>query len=315
MSTNTLFPPCEPFEHGYLQVEEPHTLYWEQVGNPDGIPVLFLHGGPGSGCSERHRQLFDPVVYRGVLFDQRGAGRSLPLGELEHNTTSRLIADIESLRVHLGIERWLVMGGSWGSTLALAYAQAHPERVSGLLLRGVFLGRRQEIEFVLYGMRLFFPEAWHRFASFVPEPERGDLLTAYRARLDHPDLDVRRAACRAWAQYEGSCVNLVPSQETQDEFTADAKSYALARLESHYMANGMFLDYPLLKRMERIARIPAVIVQGRHDVVCPPQSAWELKEAWPSAELVMVDAAGHSLWEPGILTASIAALERFKSVV
>jgi proline iminopeptidase len=315
MSDHLLFPATEPYNQGVLPVGEPHQLYWEQVGRPDGVPVLFLHGGPGSGCSERHRQLFDPTFYRAVLFDQRGAGRSQPLGELEHNTTPQLIADIECLRTYLGIERWLVMGGSWGSTLALAYAQAYPERVLGLLLRGVFLGRPQEVEFFLYGMRQFFPEAWQRFADEIPEDERGDLLTAYRARLDHPDPAIRRSACQAWAQYEGACVNLVPSAETEAEFAQDAKSYALARLEAHYMAHRLFLEQPLLDGVSRIADIPGVIVQGRHDVVCPPLTAWELARAWPKADLILVDDAGHSLWEPGILAASLAALERFKHVL
>jgi proline iminopeptidase len=314
MPDHALYPICEPFDHGMLAVDELHRIYWEQAGQPDGVPLLFLHGGPGSGCSERHRQLFDPSFYRAVLFDQRGAGRSQPFGELESNTTPHLISDIERLRSHLGIERWLVMGGSWGSTLALAYAQAHPERVSGLLLRGIFLGRPQEVEFFLYGMRLFFPEAWDRFVAPIPEAERSDLLAAYLPRLCQSDEMERMIACRNWAQYEGSCVSLVPSKD-EPAADADTKAYALARLEAHYMAHRLFLEVPLLERMDRIAHLPGVIVQGRHDVVCPPLTAWDLAQAWPGAELVMVEAAGHSLWEPGILEASLAALESFKHKV
>ncbi|MFQ5776230.1 MAG: prolyl aminopeptidase [Kiloniellaceae bacterium] len=313
MASNELFPPIEPYETGRLAREKPHVLYWEQSGNPRGQPVVFLHGGPGAGASPDHRRFFDPGHYRIVVFDQRGAGRSTPLGELSRNTTRHLVADIEALRAHLGIERWLIFGGSWGSTLALAYAEAHPERVTGLVLRGIFLCRKPEIDWFLYGMRWIYPEIWRRFAEGVPEAERGDLLAAYHRRLIDPDPAVHMPAARAWSTYEGACSTLLPSPETVAAFGEDTMALGLARIEAHYFVNGIFLeDGELLRDVDRIRRIPGVIVQGRYDVVCPIATADELRRAWPEADFVVVPDAGHSAMEPGIRRALVAATQRFK---
>ena len=314
MSNRDLFPPIEPFETGRLERDPPHRLYWEQSGRPDGQPVVFLHGGPGAGASPEHRRFFDPAHYRIIVFDQRGAGRSNPLGELSANTTPHLIADIEALRERLGIERWLVFGGSWGSTLAIAYAEAHPERVTGLVLRGIFLCRKKEIDWFLYGMRWIFPEIWRRFAEGVPEAERGDLLGAYHRRLVDPDPEVHMPAARAWSTYEGACSTLRPSPETVAAFGEDTMALGLARIEAHYFKNGIFLeDGALLDNVERMRRIPGTIVQGRYDVVCPIATADEFARAWPEADYVIVPDAGHSAMEPGIRRALVAATERFKA--
>jgi len=314
MPNRDLFPPIEPFETGRLERDPPHALYWEQSGRPDGQPVVFLHGGPGAGASPAHRRFFDPAHYRIVVFDQRGAGRSNPLGELSANTTAHLIADIEVLRERLGIERWLVFGGSWGSTLAIAYAEAHPERVTGLVLRGIFLCRKQEIDWFLYGMRWIFPEIWRRFAEGVPEAERDDLLGAYHRRLVDPDPEVHMPAARAWSTYEGACSTLRPSPETVAAFGEDTMALGLARIEAHYFKNGIFLeDGALLGNVERMRRIPGTIVQGRYDVVCPIATADEFARAWPEADYVIVPDAGHSAMEPGIRRALVAATERFKA--
>ncbi len=314
MSNRDLYPPIEPFETGRLERDPPHALYWEQSGRPDGQPVVFLHGGPGAGASPEHRRFFDPAHYRIVVFDQRGAGRSNPLGELSANTTPHLIADIEALRERLGIERWLVFGGSWGSTLAIAYAEAHPERVTGLVLRGIFLCRKQEIDWFLYGMRWIFPEIWRRFAEAVPEAERDDLLGAYHRRLVDPDPEVHMPAARSWSTYEGACSTLRPSPETVAAFGEDTMALGLARIEAHYFKNGIFLeDGALLDNVERMRRIPGTIVQGRYDVVCPIATADEFARAWPEADYVIVPDAGHSAMEPGIRRALVAATERFKA--
>ena len=314
MSNRDLFPPIEPFETGRLERDPPHRLYWEQSGRPDGQPVVFLHGGPGAGASPEHRRFFDPAHYRIIVFDQRGAGRSNPLGELSANTTPHLIADIEALRERLGVERWLVFGGSWGSTLAIAYAQAHPERVTGLVLRGIFLCRKKEIDWFLYGMRWIFPEIWRRFAEGVPEAERGDLLGAYHRRLVDPDPEVHMPAARAWSTYEGACSTLRPSPETVAAFGEDTMALGLARIEAHYFKNGIFLeDGALLANVERMRRIPGTIVQGRYDVVCPIATADEFARAWPEADYIIVPDAGHSAMEPGIRRALVAATERFKA--
>ena len=314
MSNRDLFPPIEPFETGRLERDPPHRLYWEQSGRPDGQPVVFLHGGPGAGASPEHRRFFDPAHYRIVVFDQRGAGRSNPLGELSANTTPHLIADIEALRERLGVERWLVFGGSWGSTLAIAYAEAHPERVTGLVLRGIFLCRKKEIDWFLYGMRWIFPEIWRRFAEGVPEAERGDLLGAYHRRLVDPDPEVHMPAARSWSTYEGACSTLRPSPETVAAFGEDTMALGLARIEAHYFKNGIFLkDGALLDNVERMRRIPGTIVQGRYDVVCPIATADEFARAWPEADYVIVPDAGHSAMEPGIRRALVAATERFKA--
>ena len=314
MPRGDLFPDIAPYETGLLPLSPAsagaqgdipagpsggirHLMYWEQVGNPRGQPVLFLHGGPGAGAGAVHRRFFDPHHWRAVIFDQRGAGRSRPLGELRENSTAHLVEDIETLRRFLGIERWLLFGGSWGSTLALAYAQAHPERVVGCVLRGVFLGRRSEVEWFLYGLRRVFPDAWAGFAEHVPPAERHDLLGAYLRRLCDPDPAVHLPAARAWSNYEGLCSTLMPSPELVASFAQDRSALGLARIEAYYFANALFLPPEktegagpggLLGEMGRIAHIPAEIVQGRYDMVCPPVSAFELLDAWPSARLTVV---------------------------
>ncbi len=309
-----LFPPIGVTRSGMLAVDDRHEIYWEEAGNPEGQPIVFLHGGPGAGASADHRRFFDPAHYRIVVFDQRGAGRSRPLAETAANTTPHLIDDIEALRRHLGIERWIVFGGSWGSTLALAYAEAHPERVQGLILRGIFLCRRHEIDWFLHGMRTIFPEAWERFAGFIPEGERDDLLGAYHRRLMDADPQVHLPAARAWSTYEGACSTLLPSPETVAAFGEDRMALGLARLEAHYFANDVFLaENQLLADIDAIRDIPGIIVQGRYDVVCPAASAHELHKAWPRAHYTVVPDAGHSAMEPGIRRALLDATERFKS--
>lgn len=314
MNDRDLFPPIAPYETGTLAVDPPHVLYWEQSGNPSGQPVIFLHGGPGAGASPDHRRFFDPERYRIVIFDQRGAGRSKPLGELEKNTTQHLIADIERLRERLRIDRWVAFGGSWGSTLALAYAQAHPERVKALVLRGIFLGRPFELEWFLEGMRHVFPENWRAFAEFIPERERGDLLGAYHRRLVDPDPAVHLPAARAWSRYEGACSTLIPSAQTVQAFSQDTMALGLARMEAHYFINQLFLaENQLLRGVPRIRDIPAVIVQGRYDMVCPLVSADDLHRAWPEADYHIVPDAGHSAMEPGTRRLLVAACDRFAS--
>ena len=313
MNKEPLYPPIEPLETGRLALDDTHEMYWEVCGNPEGRPALFLHGGPGAGLSPDHRRFFDPAHYRIVLFDQRGSGRSTPLGALEDNTTQHLIADIEALRERLGIESWLVFGGSWGSTLALAYAEAHPERATGLVLRGIFLAGAAETDWFLHGMGRFFPEHHRRFLEALPEAERGDLLANYYRRIADPDPAVHRPAARAWSVYEGACATLLPSPETVAAFADDTMALGLARLESHYFVNRCFLEEgQLLRDLGRIRHLPAVIVQGRYDVICPPETAQRLAEAWPEAELVVVPDAGHSAMEPGIKRALIAATDKMR---
>ena len=307
-----LFPEIEPHASGRMPLDARHAMYWEVSGNPDGIPVVFLHGGPGSGASPSHRRFFDPARYRIVIFDQRGSGRSTPLGAIEDNTTPLLIADIERLRRHLGVERWLIFGGSWGSTLALAYGEAHPERCLGFVLRGIFLCRPAEIEWFLYGMRSVFPDVWRNFAEYVPAAERDDLLAAYRRRLEDPDPAVHLPAARTWSLYEGACSTLMPSEDAMRHFGDDGVALGLARIEAHYFAHDIFLPRDsLLANVGRIRHLPCVIVQGRYDMVCPAVSAFDLKAAWPEAELIVVPDAGHSAWEPGIRAHLVAAVARF----
>lgn len=313
MPRSELFPPIDPYQTGFLPVDDIHTLYWEQSGNPRGVPVLFLHGGPGAGASPTHRRFFDPAHYRIVVMDQRGAGRSAPLGEVRRNTTELLVEDAERLRRHLGIERWLLFGGSWGSTLALAYGQTHPERCLGLILRGIFLMRKAEIDWFLYSMRTIFPEAWAAFAAHIPEEERGDLLEAYWRRLDSPDAATRMAAARVWSLYEGSCSSLLPSPELIATSAEDTHALGLARIEAHYFRSNRFTpEDRLLRDLHRIRHLPGAIIQGRYDIVCPIASADELRRAWPEAEYRVVPDAGHSAMEPGIRAALVQATERFK---
>ena len=311
-----LFPPIEPFDSGMLDLDAPHRMYYEQSGNPNGVAVVFLHGGPGAGSSPVHRQFFDPAFYRIVVLDQRGAGRSVPLGCLQENTTPKLVEDLERLRCHLRIERWVVFGGSWGSTLALAYAEEHPGRCLGLILRGIFLCRQSEIDWFLYGLRTIFPEAWRSFAGFIPDAERDDLLEAYHRRLVHPDPAVHMPAARSWSVYEGSCSTLLPNPALVADFATDRVALGLARIEAHYFKNDIFLPPDsLLANAQRLKPIPGYIVQGRYDIVCPPVSADDLHAAWPEAEYAIVPDAGHSAFEPGIRSRLVAATEAFKSKV
>ena len=313
MSTDTLFPPIEPHRSGMLVVDATHTLYWEESGNPAGQPVIFLHGGPGAGTSANHRRFFDPAHYRIVLFDQRGAGKSLPLGEYRNNTTALLIEDIEKIRVMLGIEQWLVFGGSWGSTLALAYGEAHPERCLGFVLRGIFLCTRAEVDWFVNGMKWFYPEVHQRFAEGVPAEERHDLLKAYASRLFSDEPAIYTEAARNWSRYEGSCIFLQPQPEAIADFESDAISLGLGRLEAHYMINAAFMrEDQLIQEVGRIRHLPAVIVQGRYDVVCPPATAYRLQQAWPEAAMHIIGDAGHSGSEPGIAAALVRATEQFK---
>jgi len=306
----TLFPPIAPLRHGMLAVDDLHTIYWEEVGNPNGIPVLFLHGGPGAGLSPAHRRFFDPLHYRVILFDQRGAGKSVPLGECRNNTTPLLIDDIERLRTMFGIEQWLVFGGSWGSTLALAYGQAHPERCLGFVLRGIFLCTRREIDFFLHGAEWFHPDVYDEFIAGIPPQERDDLLAAYHRRIMSNDPDVYWPAVRAWSRFEGRRVFLLPQPE---EPPSDSLDLGVGRLESHYMANlGFFTDNQLLANVDRIAHLPVVIVQGRYDVICPPVSAWRLHRAWAGSVMKMIPDAGHGAMETGITRALVTATEQFR---
>jgi proline iminopeptidase len=309
-----LFPEIEPYRTGMLPVDELHTLYWEECGNPDGEPVLFLHGGPGAGLSTKHRRFFDPAHYRIVLFDQRGAGKSTPLGEYRNNTTPLLIEDIERIRVMFGIEQWLVFGGSWGSTLALAYGEAHPERCTGFVLRGIFLCTRPEIDWFLNGIQWFFPEEHARFVAPIPEAERGDLLHAYEQRLFCDDPAIYGPAARNWSRYEGSCLHLYPDPQAAEDFGSEAIGLGVGRLEAHYFLNDAFLsDDQLVRNVGRIRHLPAVIVQGRYDVVCPPLSAYRLHQAWPEAKMQVIADAGHAATEPGIAQALVAATEQFRT--
>lgn len=312
-----LYPPIEPYQRGMLSVSSLHTLHYEEAGNPAGRPVVFLHGGPGGGIVPLYRQFFDPTQWRIVLFDQRGCGKSTPHAELTENTTWDLVADIEKLRTHLAIEKWAIFGGSWGSTLALAYAQTHPQRCSSLTLRGIFMLRPKEIRwFYQSGASYIFPDAWEGYLAPIPESERQDLVSAYYKRLTSADPQVRQSAARAWSIWEASTSKLVPDADLLERFSNSDFADAFARIECHYFVNGGFFESEsqLLDGVEHIRHIPAAIVQGRYDVVCPMTSAWDLHRAWPEAELVVVDEAGHSATEEGITSALIEATDRFASV-
>jgi proline iminopeptidase len=294
-----------------------HELYYEQCGNPKGKPVVFLHGGPGAGLVPDYRRFFDPEAYRVILFDQRGSGRSVPHASLDDNTTWHLVADIEQLREHFGVDQWLVFGGSWGSTLALAYAETHPERVSGLVLRGIFLGRQNEARWFYedsQGASAIFPDNWEDFLRVIPEAERGDMIGAYYRRLTSTDESTRQEAARAWSIWESSALRLLPDQELIDEFSEPEKAVALARIECHYFTNNCFFetDNYLLEHVDRIRHIPAVIVHGRYDIICPLMSAWELHRAWPEATLNIIPDAGHATSEPGITDALVRATDGFR---
>jgi proline iminopeptidase len=310
-----LYPEIEPYRTGSLRVSDVHELYVEESGNPAGKPVVFVHGGPGGGTGSKHRRFFDPAAYRIVLFDQRGCGRSTPSASLIDNTTWHLVDDLERLRESLGIERWQVFGGSWGSTLALAYAQTHPDRVTELVLRGIFLVRRREIRwFYQEGADAIFPDAWEDYLAPIPVEERGDLLQAYHRRLTSEDPVVRQVAATAWSRWEGSTSCLRPDPEVVEHLTDEAVSLALARIECHYFVHDGFFeqDGQLLHNVGRIRHLPTVLVQGRYDVVCPMASAWALHRAFPEADLRIVPDAGHSASEPGIVHELIEATDRFR---
>lgn len=309
-----LYPPVAPYNSGYLQVADLHELYFEECGNPNGKPVVFLHGGPGAGSNAAVRRFFDPARYRIVIFDQRGSGRSRPHASLEANTTWHLVADIEQLREHLGIARWQVFGGSWGSTLALAYAQTHPGAVTELILRGIFMLRPQELHwFYQEGASRLFPDYWQDFIAPIPAAERNDLIAAHHRRLTGDDQDAMLASAHAWSVWEGVTSNLLVSEAAVGRFQSDEFALALARIEAHYFVNEGFLEKPgqLLDNIDRIRTIPAVIVQGRYDVVCPAQTAWELHEAWPEADFRVVPDGGHSAFEPGTVHELVKATDRF----
>jgi proline iminopeptidase len=313
----SLYPAIEPFETGMLKVSEIHTIYYERCGNPDGVPVVFLHGGPGGGLVPLYRQYFDPNFYHIILFDQRGSGQSTPHADLRENTTWDLIADIETLREKFNIEKWFVFGGSWGSTLALAYAETHPNRCKGLALRGIFLTRPQELKwFYQYGASEIFPDFWERYRDEIPVEERGDFMTAYHKRLTSDDEKTRLSAARAWSVWEGSTSKLFPDNDLMNHWEGEHEALSLARIESHYFMNNSFFDSEnyLLENVDKIRHIPTAIVQGRYDVVCPMTSAWDLHKAFPESELIIVADAGHSVSEKGISAALVEVMEKFKSL-
>jgi proline iminopeptidase len=308
-----LFADIVPYASGMLAVDSRHTLYWEQSGNPDGVPVVFLHGGPGAGSAPVHRRFFDPSFYRIIIFDQRGAGRSLPLGDVVDNTTAHLVSDLEKLRQHLAVHQWLVFGGSWGSTLALAYGLRHPDRCLGFILRGIFLGRDQEVQWFLQGMKVVFPEAWRDFVGHLPPAERDDILGNYYRRLTDPDPARHQPAARAWSRYEAACSTLYPASKGPLEAEGGGFALALSRIEAHYFVNKVFLtDGWPWKELDRIRHLPCTIVQGRYDIVCPPVTTDELRHAWPEVNCVIVPDAGHSALEPGIRAALVNATESFR---
>lgn len=306
-----LYPTIDPYASGRLAVDDIHTLYWEECGNPRGIPVVFLHGGPGGGCSATSRRYFDPARYRVVLFDQRGAGRSAPNGELRNNDTTRLVSDLEALRKLRGIGRWHVFGGSWGSTLALAYAQDFPEACLSLTLRGIFLMREWEIRWLFEAGRLFRPEALDALLEGLPpELRQGDPLEGYAKLLEDPDRAIRLAAARRWSVFEAMLANLIPDAARVAGASEERVAYAMARIEVHYFRNNRYSpDDQLLRRLDRIRHIPATIVQGRYDLLCPPVTAVELHRAWPGSKLILVDDAGHSATEPGIRSVLVTVMD------
>jgi proline iminopeptidase len=314
-SRRTLYPEIQPYETGMLDVGDGHSLYWELSGNPDGKPVVFLHGGPGGGSSPDHRRQFNPDKYKILVFDQRGCGKSTPYAELDHNTTWDLVEDIEKLRTQVAkVDKWQVFGGSWGSTLALTYAEKYPERVTELVLRGIFLFDQFEIDWMYTegGASQVYPDKFEEFIGLIPEAERGDLVEAYRKRLTSDDKDEQLRAAKAWSKWEGDIVTLLPSPETIEHFTTPDVAVAVARIENHYMANhGWLEEGQLLKGAEKLRGIPGVIVQGRHDTCTPPIAAWKLKQAWPEVELNIIPDAGHLFNEPGNLDALVKATDKF----
>jgi len=309
----TLYPEIEPYRTGQLDVGDGHTLYWEQCGNPQGKPAVMLHGGPGAGCSPDHRRQFDPERYNVTLFDQRGCGRSTPHASLEANTTWHLVDDIERLRAHVGVDKWLVFGGSWGSTLGLAYAQTYPERTAELVLRGIFLFRQSELDWLYrFGASEVYPDKWGEFLAPIPAAERDDIVAAYQRRLTGNDEAAKLAAAKAWSKWEAETVTLLPDPHVIEEHTSDDFAIAIARIENHYMVNrGWLEEGQLLANAHKLKNIPGVIVQGRYDMCTPPVSAWDLKQAWPEVELNIVPDGGHLFTEPGVLDGLIRAADRF----
>lgn len=309
----TLYPEIEPFETGFLDTGDGHRVYWERVGTKGAKPAVFLHGGPGGGCSPSHRRLFDPALYDVILFDQRGCGRSTPFASLDNNTTWHLVADIERLREMIGVEKWQVFGGSWGSTLALAYAETHPERVSELVLRGIYLLTKAEMNwYYQFGVSEMFPEKYEAFIAPIPEAERGDLVTAYRKRLTGDDREEQLRCAKAWSVWEGETITLLPEPSTSDQFHEAEFALAFARIENHYFIHdGWFEDGQLLRDAERLKDIPGTIVHGRYDMPCPMRQAWELHKAWPKSEFHPIEGAGHAYSEPGILDKLIRATDKY----
>jgi len=313
MSIELFYPPIKPFSSGFLKVDHVHNIYWEQCGNPDGVPILFLHGGPGAACTETDRRFFDPEHFRIILFDQRACGRSTPLGELENNGIDDLVHDIELIRSELGIDQWHVFGGSWGSTLSLYYSQEYPARCLSLTLRGIWLLRDDEIRWWLYDIGYIQPELWREFAGFLPEDERDDLLEGYWKRLTGDDRDLAMEAAKAWSLYEGASCTLMPNKEFVSHFENPDTAWSMSRLEAHYFRNVRFEpDDLLLKRVDRIRDIPAFIVHGRYDIVCPVKNALDLAAVWPEASMIIIPDAGHSSHEPGITEALVAATDRIR---
>jgi len=312
-----LYPHLEPYVNHSIEVEPPHKLHVEECGNPKGIPVVFLHGGPGSGCEAYHRRFFNPDKYRIILFDQRGCGRSSPHAELEGNNTQALVADIELIRERLGIDKWVVFGGSWGSTLGLVYTETHPERVFGLILRGIFLCRPREIHwFYQEGASRIYPDYWQSYIKQIPKAERGELLQAYYRHLTSDNEVERMAAAKAWSMWEGRCATLKPSQSVVDHFGDPFTALGLARIECHYFVNNSFLEEnQILRDAHKLHDIPGVIVQGRYDMVCPIESAWELHKTWPQAELKIIDDAGHSASEAGTRSALVGATDKMAALL
>lgn len=308
-----LYPEIEPFETGFLDTGDGHRIYWERVGTKGAKPAVFLHGGPGGGCGPVHRRLFDPALYDVILFDQRGCGRSTPFASLDNNTTWDLVADIERLREMAGFGQWLVFGGSWGSTLALAYAETHPDRVSELVLRGIYTLTKAELDwYYQFGVSEMFPDKWERFLKPIPEAERGDLMAAYRKRLVGDDREAQMAAAKAWSGWEGETITLLPEPSTSDKFHEDQFALAFARIENHFFVHAGWLEEgQLLRDAGRLSGIDGVIVHGRYDMPCPARIAWQLHKAWPRAEFHLIEGAGHAFSEPGILDQLIRATDRF----
>jgi len=313
-STYKLYPEIDFYHSNMLKVSETHAIYYEECGNPDGRPVVFLHGGPGSGCNPNQRRFFDPAHYRIILLDQRGCGRSTPLGETDDNTIDDLVEDIEKLRLHLGIQRWIVFGGSWGSTLGIAYAIAHTTAVAGLILRGIFLSRQTELDWFLGQSEQFFPEAWSKLLAYLPAGERGTVLQAYAKRIFTDDIAISAPAAARWNDYESSIMRLLPEADSGTP-VPDEIQVARARVQIHYIKHGCFVSQrDLLQEVKKLGQIPTIIIQGRYDMVCPPMTAWQLKQAMPHAQFHMIPDAGHSAMEPGTCAALLAATEQYKAL-